>query len=122
MPADFPELSEATGLAKEMVNIDTHFKELNMYRRAGYQKPPTNPELNAAEEARLLHDKLKALLTSPYAKEHNTDFRQRLGRAEEAAGVLHTNLLANPLDTNNLESGYLQLNASCVYCHREHRK
>jgi protein tyrosine phosphatase (PTP) superfamily phosphohydrolase (DUF442 family) len=122
MPADFPELTEVTGLAKEMVRIDTHFRELKNFRKAGYQKPASNPELNAAEEARQLHDKLKALLVSSYVKEHNTDFRQRLGQAEEAAVLLQHSLVASPMDTNNVESGYLQLNASCVYCHREHRK
>lgn len=55
MPDNFPEKTEVSPLVDAMVEIDTHFDDLKLIKKAGYAAPPTHPDLAPAHEALLLN-------------------------------------------------------------------
>jgi hypothetical protein len=122
MPADFPESSEAIGLAQDMVRLDEHLKEMKLAAKAGFCKSPANPELDPADEASKMQKKLKELVDSPLIKEYNADFRNRMAAAAASADGLRLALQQTPADTNKAAASYKQMNQQCFDCHKEYRR
>jgi protein tyrosine phosphatase (PTP) superfamily phosphohydrolase (DUF442 family) len=122
LPEDFPETTEVTDLAKEMVQFQEHYKTLRQFRQAGFQKLPAHSELTAADEARIFLAQIQDLQKSALISKYDSNFHTRLADTEIIAKMFQENLLASPRDTNALDMNLRQFNVNCVNCHRDYRK
>ncbi len=118
---DFPEKSAVAPLADVMIQIDERFDHLKLIKKAGYQKSPTHPDLDPAQEALLLDELFKELLRSAGKEKHPADFMARLTEAERASDALHLSLSTPPLDGKKADAAFQSLADDCAACHKRHR-
>ena len=118
-PADFPEISRVSGLTKTMVQVDLAFDHLRAIRAAGWHTPAEHPDLVPVAEAARFSDLLWTLKDDPAVRSKPKEFARLLAVAAENAEALQAALAASASD--QLESRFKALNASCKNCHVKYR-
>ncbi len=126
IPSDFPETVRASGLVDSMVAIDERWDNLKAIRKAGYDAPKDNKDIDPANEAVILWEHFREAqrlqdsitrgeefvekLRTSETNAHNTEalFRQlKAGKSAEIRSQLDKNLDA--------------IAQSCTSCHKATR-
>jgi len=118
---EFPETSPVSPLADLMLQIDATLDRVNLIKAAGYQTPPSHPDLDPENEALQLHELLKELLRSPIMEQRTPEFRDKLTTAEEAANSFHLSFLIKPFNINRADTMLRRTTDGCADCHRVYR-
>ena len=121
VPGDFPERSGISPLADVMVQIDQRFDHLKLIRKADFQVPPGNPDLDPGNEALQLEELFKELLRNPATDKRGKEFRELLHRAEQASAALQVELKSSRVVRTNAEEAFRRLGESCTACHKAQR-
>ena len=118
--SDFPSVHKARGMTASMVEADAAFENIGEIRAAGWQTPPTHPDLVPAAEAGRLADTLRVSGEDPDALALGEDFEFRLTKGVRAATALEEAIVRNAT-REELEAAYTAVNASCKDCHAVYR-
>lgn len=126
LPSEFPETAKVSGLVDAMVEIDERWAHLKAVRAAGYQTPPSHPDIQPANEAVILWEHYREAQRLPDAVRRGTDFIDRLQSTEaetkEAARLLRL-FATEPRPTlrEQLDKTFEALGKTCASCHQMHR-
>ncbi len=125
-PAKYPEAVTPSGLVDAMVGIDARWDHLKAVRKAGYQTPKENPDIQPAHEATILWEHYREMQRLPEARQKGDDFLQRTKAAEAAAQgfeKLLRSFAANPSPASRaqLDKSFDAVAQSCSSCHKAFR-
>jgi protein tyrosine phosphatase (PTP) superfamily phosphohydrolase (DUF442 family) len=81
-------------LAEAMVQIDQMMDRLKLAEKAGWDRPPTHPDVDPPHEALQLMEKLRELGRTPEVQGHPEAFRKLMSDGEAGAEALHESLSA----------------------------
>ncbi len=118
--ADFPEVAPTPVLVDAMVAVDDCFDALKAARKNGWREPAEKSAFTPAQTAALLREHFREIARAPAARAMPADFRNSLGRAEQAGEDLRT-ALAKREGRDEIERAFKRASASCAECHRAHR-
>jgi protein tyrosine phosphatase (PTP) superfamily phosphohydrolase (DUF442 family) len=120
--ADFKEVVEIPVLAKAMVQIDQHWDNLTLIKKAGWKTPKEHPDLDPPHEALQVWEYYRELARSPATQNRPADFRAWLADSEEAAKQLENELRERPKsDSTSVDEAFQRLRALCTRCHAKYR-
>ena len=117
---DLPEVTKTSSLVETMVAIDGHFSALKQSQKAGWKAPPGHADISPAHKAMMLWEQLREIALTEDTKKRPTDYRAKLGEAEQAAESLREALR----ETNNpatSEAAFKRVGTSCAACHKCYR-
>ena len=123
---NFPEKAPVPGVVAAMLAVDDCWEHLKAVRKAGYRVPPSNPDLDPANEALMLWEHFREASRLPEAARRGTPFLERLSKAEAEAkqleAALRTPTLMRVGDSDPLlDRAFDTVGATCTACHKEHR-
>lgn len=126
LPSEFPETAQVSGLVEVMVEIDERWTHLKAARAAGYQPPPSHPDIVPANEAVLLWEHYREAQRLPDSTQLGEDFVRRLATAEtegrEAERLLRRFAAeSTPNARAELDRSFDLMGRSCSTCHRQYR-
>ncbi|MCB9849506.1 MAG: cytochrome c [Phycisphaerales bacterium] len=119
-PASFPEIAPVPGFVLAMSHCQDAYDHLVEIRDAGWQTPPTHPDLVPLAEAGQLENLLRALQEAPEREKHPADFAEMLHAAWKASLDFEQTLSRKAPDAE-LKSALGAVNDSCKACHVVYR-
>jgi len=119
IPSDFPEVAKVPALARLMVNMDERWDHIKAIRKAGWQSPTTQPDLDPAHEAMLLRESYREATRLPDVQARPQAMRDLLVEAERTVGKLEE-ALRSPV-RGAVEPVFKQIQDSCRRCHEQFR-
>ena len=126
MPSEFPETVQASSLVDSMVAIDECWDHLKVVRKAGYQTPKENPDLQPAHEAVILWEHYREAQRLPDAVRFGEKFvglmKAGESSAKEAEQLLRQFASAPmPELRARLDRTFDALAQNCSSCHKTFR-
>ncbi len=123
---ELPEIAQVSGLVDAMVEIEERWTHLKVVRAAGYQPPPSHPDIVPANEVVLLWEHYRESQRLPESAQLGEDFQRRLKAAEregQEAEQLLRRFIAEPTPglRAELDRAFDLMGRSCSTCHREYR-
>lgn len=123
---ELPEIAKVSGLVDAMVEIDERWTHLRAVRAAGYQPPPSHPDIVPANEVVLLWEHYRESQRLAESAQLGEDFQRRLKAAEregQEAEQLLRRFTAKPTPglRAELDRAFDLMGRSCSTCHREYR-
>jgi protein tyrosine phosphatase (PTP) superfamily phosphohydrolase (DUF442 family) len=125
VPAEFPEVSEVSGLAQAMVGLDERWERLKKARTAGWKTPPNHPDIDPAHEALQLVEQYREAQRLPEVGQRPEELRRWLKDAEEKAGeleaVLRSGTTTHKIEDAAFEKAFRATESACAGCHARYR-
>jgi hypothetical protein len=117
VPDDFPEVAEVAGLAQVMVQIDERWDRLKEARAAGWEVPPSHPDIDPPHEALQLVEQYREALRLSDLGARPEELRGWLAEAEKDAEALEAALRGHA----GAEAAWKKAGAACTHCHAGYR-
>jgi len=114
-------------LAEAMVEIDQTMDRIKLAEKAGWDRPPTHPDVDPPHEALQLMEKFRELGRTPEIRGHPQAFRKLLSDAEAGAQTLHESLTdwtragRTGAPPAVVAASMKTLTSSCSACHKSFR-
>ncbi len=123
LEAKFPERVPGGPLVESMVEIEKHFKAINLIAENQWDRSPTHPDLDAAHEALLMFEQFAELVRSE--TEAQREYRKILNHSKNQALRLHE-LLSKSKATGSFDDSMAKrlihdIKSDCRICHRKFR-
>jgi protein tyrosine phosphatase (PTP) superfamily phosphohydrolase (DUF442 family) len=121
LPAEFPEVAEVAALAQLMVQVDERWEHLKQVRSAGWQKPPSHPDIDPPHEAALLGEHYREAARLPDVEMRPNEMSQWLTEAEQGARELEDRLRRGTVNATAAEEAFQAAAGACSRCHARYR-
>jgi len=117
--ADLPPVARTPDLVGTMVRIDSTFDRMKAIRQAGWQTPPSMPDLQPSHEARILAEHFRELARLDEAMRKPADFQGWRREAEKSSWELEEALGSR--EPSAAAAAMDRVGASCAACHDVYR-
>ncbi|MCH8054427.1 MAG: cytochrome c [Planctomycetes bacterium] len=94
---------------------------MKLLNQAGWRTPPEHPDIDPANESKILAEYFKALCDDPKIKSRSEEFRQMLNGSLKLAEDLRQSISGRTADAKNAEFYFDRLKQSCKSCHAQYR-
>lgn len=119
--SDFPEYAPVPALAALMVRIDERWDHLKDVKAAGWQVPPTHPDIDPPHEAVQLAELYREAARLRGSEERGAGFVKMLQEAGVSADSLEKALRAKPVDGDAATREFNRSGELCASCHTKFR-
>lgn len=123
----FREIVAVPPLASAMVQLERSLDKLRLIEQAGWQTPPSHPDLAPLHEALLLREHFTEMQRSDDVRRRLPVFRELLDHSREQAVSLEQQLRAatatppNAVARARYSAALNTIREDCKRCHRDHR-
>lgn len=118
---EFVETRKIPPLAEAMVLLDERWDHLKTIKKAGWQSPTTDPDLDPRHEALQVQELLHEIGRTDSSHANVAGFNRLLGEAELGSKALRDALSAKPANPPAADAAFARIGASCAACHKAYR-
>ena len=118
--ATFPEVARVSALATVMVEIDEHWENLKLVKKAGWKVPPNHPDIDPVHEAAILAQHYRESAKAETKRMELSTWLDEAGKTTRDFVDLLKN--AKPkADVERLEKAFQRMSGDCARCHQKYR-